>query len=231
MWGDHAIENNFSEILVEEEEPPLLPPISRPPDPFTPPPPGGTASTNLERFLTPDAPRSYKLPDYPLGGVAVPYTWHLSVINAGTPRGVRTDRNVEKERIVRTAQVLDVNVWTVAGLKQGRWTIVSSGPKVKSLSSKGVFNLPNAKALAGDFNGDGVDEVALFVGGEWLIDVNGNGQWDRQDLWSKLGDVGDLPVVGDWDGDGKDDIGIFGPEWRGIVQLLPKNQVSPIQLT
>jgi hypothetical protein len=34
-------------------------------------------------------------------------------------------------------------------------------------------------------------------------------------LWAKLGTAEDLPVVGDWDGDGKDDIGIFGPEWPG----------------
>ena len=34
-------------------------------------------------------------------------------------------------------------------------------------------------------------------------------------MWAKLGGERDLPVVGDWDGDGKDDIGIFGPEWTG----------------
>jgi len=32
--------------------------------------------------------------------------------------------------------------------------------------------------------------------------------------------IEDLPVVGDWDGDGKDDIGIFGPEWRGDQRAL-----------
>jgi hypothetical protein len=45
-----------------------------------------------------------------------------------------------------------------------------------------------------------------------------------------LGSERDLPVVGDWDGDGKDDIGIFGPMWPGDQRAiraepgLPDNQ-------
>lgn len=222
-WGGHSQENNFSEIKADQ--------LYAPPPPTSDPQPriplGGSVFYPFQTVLQPDAPREAKRPDLPLGGVGVPYTWHLSIINAGAPRGVRTDRNVERERIVRTAQVLDVNVWTVVGMKQGRWTIVSSGPKLKTISSKGVFNIPGAKALAGDFNGDGRDEVALYVAGEWLIDVNGNGQWDREDLWSKLGDADDIPVVGDWDGDGKDDIGIFGPEWRGDRPAIEREPGIP----
>ena len=37
----------------------------------------------------------------------------------------------------------------------------------------------------------------------------------RSDLWIKLGKKGDQPVAGDWNGDGKTDIGIFGPAWIG----------------
>ncbi|MBI3464276.1 MAG: VCBS repeat-containing protein, partial [Planctomycetes bacterium] len=51
--------------------------------------------------------------------------------------------------------------------------------------------------------------------GEWFIDLNGNGTWDKDDLWAKLGYRDDMPVTGDWDGDGKTDIGIFGPAWPG----------------
>ncbi|MFO0884388.1 MAG: hypothetical protein U0894_09395 [Pirellulales bacterium] len=51
--------------------------------------------------------------------------------------------------------------------------------------------------------------------------------------WAKLGSKADVPVVGDWDGDGKDDIGIFGPEWPGdprhieflsLVSLILENR-------
>ncbi|MDP6446493.1 MAG: fibrinogen-binding protein, partial [Pirellulaceae bacterium] len=54
---------------------------------------------------------------------------------------------------------------------------------------------------------------AVFYGGEWYLDLNGDGRWDETDLWARLGSNQDQPVTGDWDGDGKDDIGIFGPVW------------------
>ena len=55
----------------------------------------------------------------------------------------------------------------------------------------------------------------MFHEGQWFIDLNGNGQWDESDLWAKLGSEHDRPVTGDWDGDGKTDIGIYGPAWPG----------------
>jgi hypothetical protein len=61
----------------------------------------------------------------------------------------------------------------------------------------------------------------MYLDGQWYIDLNGNGRWDDDDLWAQLGSRDDLPVTGDWDGDGKTDIGIFGPVWpkdpRAIV--------------
>src|SRR5206468_457208 len=61
--------------------------------------------------------------------------------------------------------------------------------------------------------GAGLTEVGIYRRGEWFIDVNGNGVWDEGDLYAKLGSENDLPITGDWDGDGKTDIGVFGPEW------------------
>src|SRR5207253_2200245 len=49
---------------------------------------------------------------------------------------------------------------------------------------------------------------------------NDNGVWDEGDLWAKLGHRGDRPVTGDWDGDGKTDIGIFGPAWQGDPRAI-----------
>jgi hypothetical protein len=51
--------------------------------------------------------------------------------------------------------------------------------------------------------------------GSWLLDLNGDRHWGKEDLWARLGQPGDRPVTGDWDGDGKTDIGIFGPAWAG----------------
>ncbi|MBQ6108143.1 MAG: hypothetical protein IJK97_08020, partial [Thermoguttaceae bacterium] len=80
--------------------------------------------------------------------------------------------------------------------------------------------LRSARLLAGDFNGDGVDEFAIFTDGFWFIDLNGNRQWDDYDLWVKLGERGDQPIVGDWNGDGKADVGVFGTPWDGDRELV-----------
>ena len=53
----------------------------------------------------------------------------------------------------------------------------------------------------------------MYIDGQWFLDLNGNGRWDEGDLWAKLGTRDDLPVTGDWDADGKTDIGIYGPAW------------------
>ncbi len=163
----------------------------------------------------------------PLGGVVTPYSWHLSIVDGGSPRGYRKDRLVSRETVARATTILDVTHWTVAGIKSGKWTIVSTGPEFKTVNTRSVFNLPGATPLTGDFNGDGVDELALFLDGEWLLDVNGNGMWDNDDLWARLGTKQDLPVVGDWDGDGKDDIGIFGPEWQGDSRAIAREPGLP----
>jgi hypothetical protein len=105
-------------------------------------------------------------------------------------------------------------------MKESRWTIVSTAQTLRPTASRMGFDLPNAKPVVGDFNGDGYDELALFVDGEWFIDLNGNGVWDETDIWLKMGDEGDQPVAGDWDGDGKDDTGIFGRTWTGDERAL-----------
>ncbi|GAG35887.1 unnamed protein product, partial [marine sediment metagenome] len=79
----------------------------------------------------------------------------------------------------------------------------------------------------GDFNGDGITDVGIFTDGQWLIDLNGNGVWDDDDLWAKLGHRDDHPVTGDWDADGKTDIGIFGPAWIGDPRAIEAEPGMP----
>jgi hypothetical protein len=76
-----------------------------------------------------------------------------------------------------------------------------------------TFGNADALAVTGDFNGDGVTDIGVFVDGHWYLDLNGNGEWDSGDLWAQLGSQDDSPVTGDWDDDGKTDIGIYGPAW------------------
>ncbi len=71
------------------------------------------------------------------------------------------------------------------------------------------FGLPNGIAVAGDFNGDGIDTVGVFRHGRWLLDAHGDGKSSADDTEFVYGADGDVPVVGDFNGDGIDEIGIF----------------------
>jgi hypothetical protein len=59
-------------------------------------------------------------------------------------------------------------------------------------------------APPGDFDGDGVTDIAVFrpSNGVWLVRDVGNFSW---------GASGDVPVPGDYDGDGSADVAVFRP--------------------
>ncbi len=79
----------------------------------------------------------------------------------------------------------------------------------------GIFGvgLVGAIPVAGDWNNDGKTEIGVFIDGIWYLDMNGNGQWDGEGIDVRgvfgIGVPAALPVVGDWNGDGKTKIGIF----------------------
>ena len=61
--------------------------------------------------------------------------------------------------------------------------------------------------LAGDINGDGIADLAIYRSGTWFFDTNRNG---AADLVVGFGGVsGDIPLLFDWNGDGKADLCIF----------------------
>jgi hypothetical protein len=112
-----------------------------------------------------------------------------------------------------TSTRIDVVGWNNIPLDHGRWTLAVVDYKEPVVLREEVFGHPNARPVVGDFNGDGVSDLGVFIDGQWYLDVNGNGRWDEGDLWAHLGSGEDLPVTGDWDADGKTDIGIYGPAW------------------
>jgi protocatechuate 3,4-dioxygenase beta subunit len=221
--GQVSQENNFSELrITKQEQPPdePTPPIVPPRPPYNPPPVNGFPSLPFDRALPAAPPAPYAPPLLIGGGGAGDYAWHLSIINAGTPRGSLAGRRLTKAQIADIAFIIDVANWTLPSQGSSQWAFVSKDSSQPRSLRRQAFDVDGATPLAGDFNGDGQDEIALFLEGEWLIDVNGNGRWDRSDMWAKLGDKDDLPVIGDWDADGKDDIGIYGPEWEGDERAL-----------
>ena len=63
--------------------------------------------------------------------------------------------------------------------------------------------------VVGDFDGNGVEEIAVYRSGLWIIDSNGNYEVDAADQTFKMGEAQDQPIVGDWDGDGIDEPGLY----------------------
>jgi hypothetical protein len=49
----------------------------------------------------------------------------------------------------------------------------------------------------------------VYRNGEWILDTNRNYRIDDEDVRVQLGESGDQPVVGDWNADGRDQIGLM----------------------
>ncbi len=212
--GDSATDYNFSEVLYDRT-PAFFPDTPDPPSP----PPTGPAAPLLPpasgAVYYPVPPQIVIQPAMFIGsGGPGRYTWHLSVINGGQPRRSR----IHSDKPTDPANpYFNPETWTGQDIDRGRWVIANSrGVPQKEFG----FGLPDAIPVAGDFNGDGVDEIGVYINGVWFVDLDADGVWDRDDFWAKLGRPGDLPVVGDWDGDGKTDIATFGPAWIGDSKAI-----------
>ncbi len=225
--GDVAVQYNFSHVLVktEKQQPPSVP---TPPPPLTPPLPLPMMLPFVEYEPVPEPYYVAPEPVIPLlfGGSDEPggYSWHLSVIDAGQPRG-----ETSGDEFTQSTQGLyfDPVAWTGADLGQSQWILADKdGAPVKTLH----FGMPGATPVAGDWDGSGTTKIGVFLDGLWFLDLNGNGVWDEKDLWIKLGKKGDQPVAGDWNGDGKTDIGIFGPSWIGDLNAAATDPGLPDSL-
>ncbi len=77
------------------------------------------------------------------------------------------------------------------------------------------FGIADDQPIAGDWNNDGKDEVGVYrpSNQSFYLDHNDNNAWDGEniDKYFSFGVAGDLPVTGDWNGDGKTEIGIWRP--------------------
>lgn len=222
--GDASAGNNFSvdQVLPEPKYIFVPPGPAPPPAPLAPMPvPQVAPAVAVQPPVTP--PLSSLSPIY--GSSTVMFTWHLSVVDGGQPRGASTDDpSIAMLVSLTPEQLADLAVDT----DEGEWTLAGGNREGRQTAARRVlFGKRGAIPISGDFNGDGTHELGIFVDGHWYLDMNGNGLWDKGDLYAKLGRHGDKPVTGDWDGDGKTDIGIFGPAWRGDPRALRREPGLP----
>ncbi len=86
----------------------------------------------------------------------------------------------------------------------------------------GPFGQRTDLPVTGKWSAKGNDRIGVFRpgNGRWHLDLIGNGKWDTCD-WDRCAylnvyQAGDLPVTGDWDGNGTTRVGLFRPatgEW------------------
>ncbi|MBL8852370.1 MAG: hypothetical protein JNK57_00235 [Planctomycetaceae bacterium] len=232
--GQVSMQNNFTEVLVSQLPPPPPPTPELPNIPQLPPvngnPPGpGVPLTGFGGLLGHQGINSNVFVG--IGFNATPTnplpanSWHLSVINDGTPREAQDGGSGPWHEVGYLSE-LD---WNRFAMEQGQWTFTTEDDKgsLKKADISSNFGTLGSQPLVGDFNGDGIDQIAIFKDGYWFIDSNGNGSWDNSDLMIRLGNADDQAVVGDWDGDGKDDIGIFGPQWQGDEYAISREPGLP----
>jgi len=75
------------------------------------------------------------------------------------------------------------------------------------------FGITGDIPVSGDWNNDGISEIGVFRNSTHLfyLDYNGNGAWNGAsiDRQYNFGIAGDIPVTGDWNLDGRTEIGVF----------------------
>jgi hypothetical protein len=95
----------------------------------------------------------------------------------------------------------------------GQWSLDMAGNGGVSGALNASFGWPGATYVTGDWSGDGHNKIGVYYNGSWYLDYDGNGVWDGGvvDKAYNFGwaDPNVIPVVGDWNGDGRTKIGVY----------------------
>ena len=96
----------------------------------------------------------------------------------------------------------------------GRWDHVAGGDTFRDFGMASIRD--TATPVVGDWDGNGIDDLGLYNDGCFYLDTTGNGVWDHVAGGDTFRDFGinsirstGMPVIGDWDDDGTDDLGLY----------------------
>jgi len=136
--------------------------------------------------------------------------WEGRAVFGGDPADVPVVGRIDKDR--RT----DIGVF-----RNGEWHFQRANGKASPVQQ---FGQAGDVPVVGDWDGDGRDDLGVVRGDTWILrltDVDRKPRWvgapvqvtmDRAVraavLTLRFGQAGDIPVVGDWDRDGRDEPGV-----------------------
>jgi len=109
------------------------------------------------------------------------------------------------------------NKTEIGAFLNGTWYIDYNGNGVWNGTGGGdklyTFGNASMKPVSGDWNSDNKTEIGAYLNGTWYLDYNGNGVWNGTgaggDKLYTFGNSSMKPVTGNWNGDGKTEIGAF----------------------
>ena len=134
------------------------------------------------------------------------------------------------------AKILDTRLESV-GIFRPNTTFSLTQSITNVIAQNATFTSPIAgqRGVSGDFDGDGLDSIGSFTNGTWKLR---NSNFPIINLPAPLGfftvnfgQAGDLPVVGDWNGDGIDTLAVFRPS---VGQFFATNSLvanPPVDFT
>ena len=150
-------------------------------------------------------------------------TWYLDSNQSwaweGTPSDTLGEFGAGLEGAIPVAGDWDGDGITKMGIfKDGTWYLDINGNYQwdgEPADRLGVFGtgLNGAIPVAGDWNGNGITKIGVYMNGLWYLDLNNNYQWDGEPTDQMgvfgIGLTGEVPVAGDWNGDRISEIGVY----------------------
>lgn len=143
----------------------------------------------------------------------------LDVVNNYNTLFVLALTEPEKSDLIEYLKSLPTNFAASVGIfRNGAWFLDKNGNGrlddcLTDTCHASFGGLASDIPLIGDWTGDGVRKIGIYRQGSWFLDSNGNGVSDGCTVDACLGPFGglngDIPVVGDWNGDGRAKPGIY----------------------
>lgn len=139
---------------------------------------------------------------------------------------IRITNNTFGDTTPSPQATFEVETFAVFRPALGKW-ILSTENESPAITLTADFGQPGDLPVSGNWDGDTRTDIGVFRNGTFhlaLLKTGFTGITEIEELPPiSFGLPGDLPVAGDWDGDGKDEVGVFRPRVNGRFFLRQPN--------